>query len=268
MSSNFISYRGTPIHYTDVGRGSVILLLHGFLENASMWDDYANELSKHFRVICIDLPGHGKSDCFGYVHSMDEMAAVVKTIADHHHLKRYHIVGHSMGGYVALAFGEKHPDVPKSITLFHSTALADSESKKQDRNRAIKLVKEHPEAFVKHSLPMLFRSKSRTIFRDEIKNLVKEALKMPVQGIIAALEGMKERPDREVLLHLSPIPFLFITGKRDSVLPFEKIEPQLSAPMVVDRLITENGHMGFIEDRDLCLETLIYFINDIEKAHS
>ncbi|KAB2805389.1 alpha/beta fold hydrolase [Phaeocystidibacter luteus] len=268
MSSKFISHRGTPIHYTDAGRGSAVILLHGFLENSTMWKDYAAELAKSYRVICIDLPGHGKSDCFGYVHSMDEMAAVVKAIADHHHLKRYHIVGHSMGGYVALAFGEKHPDVPKSITLFHSTALADSDEKKVDRSRAIKLVKEQPEAFVKHSLPMLFRSKSRKIYRTEIKGMIAEALKMPVQGIIAALEGMKERPDREVLLHLSPIPFLFITGKRDTVLPFEKIEPQLSAPMVVDRLITENGHMGFIEDRDLCLETLTYFINDIEKAHA
>lgn len=268
MSSSFIEHRGVPVHYTDKGKGSTIILLHGFLESVSMWNDYSTELSKEYRVICIDLPGHGRSDCIGYVHTMEEMADVIKAVADHLRLKRYHLIGHSMGGYVALAFAEAHPDIPKSTTLFHSTALADSLEKQKDRDRAIELVKRSPESFIKHSLPMLFRSKSRSIYRKEIKKMVEEALKMPIQGVIAALEGMKERNDREVLLHLSPVPFCMIAGKRDSVLPFEKIEPQLKAPRVIDRLVTENSHMGFIEDRDLCLETIQYFIRDIEKQYS
>lgn len=265
MSAHFLNYRGTPIRYTDSGSGPVILLLHGFLESLEMWDDYRSTFENSYRVVCIDLPGHGQSDCFGYVHSMEEMAECVKSVADHLRLKRYHMIGHSMGGYVCLAFAELYPDIPKSITLFHSTTLADSEEKKKDRERAIKLVKENVEGFIKQAIPLLFRSKSRELHRHQVKRMVKLALRTPLQGVIASLEGMKERPDREVLLHLSPVPFLFITGKRDTVLPFEKIEPQLSAPQVKDRLITENGHMGFIEDRDLCLETIEYFIHDIER---
>lgn len=265
MSSNILNYRGTPIRYTDTGSGAVILLLHGFLESLEMWDDYRSELETKYRVIAIDLPGHGQSGCFGYVHTMDEMAECVKAVADHERLKRYHIIGHSMGGYVALAFAEKYPDIPKSITLFHSTTFADSEAKKKDRDRAIRLVKENADGFIKQAIPMLFRSKSRELYRSQVKKLVNSALRTPLQGVVAALEGMKERPDREVLLHLSPVPFLFIAGKRDSVLPFEKIEPQLEAPRVIDRLVTENSHMGFIEDRDLCLETIEYFIHDIER---
>lgn len=263
--SSYLSHRGTPIHYTECGRGSVVILLHGFLESIHMWNDYANELSKKYRVVCIDLPGHGNSGCFGYVHSMDEMAETVKVVADHLRLKRYHLVGHSMGGYVALAFGELYPDIPKSITLFHSTTYPDSESKKLDRDRAIQVVKKSPDALIKVSIPNLFRAKSRKIYKTQIANMIAEARKMPVQGIIAALEGMKERPDREALLHLSPIPFCIIAGKKDNVLPIEKMEEQMHAPRVLDRLITENGHMGFIEDRDLCLETLSYFIEDIER---
>lgn len=230
-----------------------------------MWDDYAAELRDKYRVIQIDLPGHGQSGCFGYVHSMEEMADAVKAVTDHLRLKRFHIVGHSMGGYVALAFGEAHPDTPKSITLFHSTALADSDEKKRDRDRAIQVVKKAPDTFIKVSIPNLFRPKSRALYKERISEIISSAKRMPVQGIIAALEGMKDRSDREALLHLSPIPFCIITGKKDHVLPLEKILPQMEAPMVVDRLITENGHMGFIEDRDLCLETLRYFIDDIER---
>lgn len=265
MSSNVFNYRGTPIRYRDSGSGAVILLLHGFLESLEMWEDYASELESKYRVISIDLPGHGQSGCFGYVHSMEEMAECVKAVADHLRLKRYHMIGHSMGGYVSLAFAELYPDIPKSITLFHSTALADSEEKKKDRDRAIKLVKDNADGFIKQAVPLLFRSKSRELYRSRVKELVRLALRTPLQGVVAALEGMKERPDREVLLHLSPVPFLFIAGKRDTVLPFEKIEPQMSAPRVIDRLVTENSHMGFIEDRDLCLETIEYFIHDIEK---
>ncbi len=268
MKSEFMNHRGVPIHFKHAGEGSTVILLHGFLESSQMWDDYAKELSTQYRVIAIDLPGHGKSDCLGYVHSMEEMAAVVKAIADHFRLKRYHLIGHSMGGYVALAFAEAHPDIPKSITLFHSTTLADSPAKKKDRVRAIELVKRAPDSFVKLSIPLLFRPKSRKLFQKEIKALVSEAMRMPVQGIVAALEGMKERADREVLLHLSPVPFLIIAGRRDPVLSFDKIEPQISSPQVADRLITKNGHMGFIEDRELCLEAIQYFLNDIENRHS
>ncbi len=263
--NSFLNFRGAPIHYSDVGSGSVVILLHGFLESSTMWEFFRSKLSEKHRVVSIDLPGHGKSGCFGYVHTMEEMAEAVKAVIDQLRLKRYHIIGHSMGGYVALAFAEAHPDLPKSITLFHSTALADSAEKQRDRDRAIQLVKQDSEGFIKHAIPLLFRPKSRTEFRAEIKAMVAEALRMPVQGVIAALEGMKNRPDREVLLHLSPVPFLFIAGRRDTVLPIEKIEPQLEAPQVKDRLITENSHMGFLEDRDLCLESIRYFINDIDK---
>lgn len=230
-----------------------------------MWNDYADAMAGKYRVICIDLPGHGLSGSFGYVHTMDEMAEVVKAVADHLRLKRYHLIGHSMGGYVALAFAEAHPDIPKSITLFHSTTYADSPEKKKDRDRAIAIAKQQPETFVGISLPLLFRPRSRKLHREGIRKMVERAKKMPVQGIIAALEGMKERPDREALIHLSPVPFCMIAGKRDTVLKIDTILPQMKAPRVEDRLITENGHMGFMEDRDLCLETIEYFIHNIEN---
>src|ERR1044072_4356356 len=100
---------GAKIRYADVGKGRVVVLLHGFLENLEVWfgNGFAQELAKHYRVIAIDLPGHGKSECVGYVHRMERMAAVVKAVMDGLGLRRYTVAGHSMGGYAALAFAEK-----------------------------------------------------------------------------------------------------------------------------------------------------------------
>ena len=109
------------------------------------------------RAICIDLPGHGQSDCIGYIHTMEEMAEAVFAVVKHLRLRKISIVGHSMGGYVALALAEREPDMLRSLTLYHSTASADSMWKKQDRKRAIELIKKNHKSFIRASIPLLFR---------------------------------------------------------------------------------------------------------------
>ena len=110
-----LQHKGINIFYSDVGKGSAVVLLHGFLENATMWKDIVPELSKKNRVITIDLLGHGKSDCLGYVHSMDLFAETVETILKHLRVRKCIIIGHSLGGYVALAFAETHPQKIKGL---------------------------------------------------------------------------------------------------------------------------------------------------------
>src|SRR5690606_2976976 len=146
-----------------------------------------------------------------------------------HHLKlkKVLLAGHSMGGYVSLAFAEKYPEFVKGIILLNSTTRADSVTKKKDRDRAIDIVKKDHKGFIRNAIPMLFRPKNRRIFQKEIQALKKEALQMSQQGVIAALEGMKVRIDREVLLHFAPYPFLFIAAERDPALPFETLAEQL-----------------------------------------
>src|ERR1044071_7202110 len=112
---------GAKVRYADTGKGRVVVLLHGFLESLEVWfgNGFAQELAQHFRVIAIDLPGHGKSDCVGYVHRMERMADVVKGVMDELGLRRYAMVGHSMGGYVALAFAERYKENLCGLCLFH-----------------------------------------------------------------------------------------------------------------------------------------------------
>ena len=99
-SRKYIKFKEGRIAYTSSGKGRAIVLLHGFLGSASIWEQTKNALSKQFKVICIDLPGHGESDCFGYMHSMELMAQSVKAVMDKLRFKKYVLVGHSMGGYV------------------------------------------------------------------------------------------------------------------------------------------------------------------------
>ena len=258
----FVTHKNSSVHYSDQGKGRTVVFIHGFLENLSMWDDFVAALSKNYRVVCVDLLGHGLTPSIGYVHTMDEMAEAVKSVLNHLKLRKYTLVGHSMGGYVALAFAEYYPDHVASLCLFYSSAKEDTPDKKALRLRAIEAVKLNHKSFVRLTIPSLFRPKNRKIYRNKINTLIEQAQKMSVQGIVAALDGMRERPDREALLHFGPYPVLIICGKRDERLPMEYMKSQLAAPNVVDRLITENGHMGHIEDTQVCIETIDQFLHD------
>lgn len=255
-------FKGTDIFYTDQGKGKAVVFLHGFLENSSMWEPFISKFSKKNRVICIDLLGHGHSGCLGYVHSMELMAEAVSAVLKHLKIRRYILVGHSMGGYVALAFAEKNPDAVKGLCLMNSTANADSPDKKENRDRAIVAVKQNHKTFIRMAISNLFRPKNRTIFSEEIKQVKKEALRTPLQGIVAALEGMKIREDREVLLHFSPYKKMLIVSKKDPVLDFDKLINQTKGTGV-NLVVFPDGHMSHIENRDDFSFNLMHFIENI-----
>ncbi|MFZ0596221.1 MAG: alpha/beta hydrolase, partial [Flavobacterium sp.] len=195
-----IQYKNTKISFTDSGEGTAIVLLHGFLENKKMWKEYVDLFSENYRVITIDLLGHGESDCLGYVHSMEDNANVVHEVLDHLKIEKATVLGHSMGGYVGLAFAELFPKNINKLVLLNSSSKADSHDKKINRNRAIKAVKQNYVNFVSLAIANLFSENNRTRLADEIEKVKIQALKTPLQGIVASLEGMKIRKDRESLL--------------------------------------------------------------------
>lgn len=254
-----LDYKGTSVFYTDEGKGKTIVLLHGFLENSTMWDAIKPNLIKRHRVVCIDLLGHGQTECFGYVHSMDLMAEVVYEVLHALKIRRSIFVGHSMGGYVALAFAEQYPDNVKGLCLLNSTSRADSPERISLRNRAINAVKTNYSNLIKMSISNLFRPKNRALFQDEIKLIKDEALKTPLQGYIAAQEGMKIRFDREALLHFSPYPKLIIFGKKDPVLNYEEILDQVHNTDV-KHVELPDGHMSHIENKEEVIVALQEFV--------
>jgi pimeloyl-ACP methyl ester carboxylesterase len=257
-------FKNTSISYTDQGKGTAIVLLHGFLENKKMWDAFIPEWSKKFRIITIDLLGHGETGCMGYVHSMENNADVVHEVLAELRLRKAILVGHSMGGYVALAFAELYPDVVKGLVLLNSTSRADSEERKTNRDRAIKAVKQSFQNFISLSISNLFSEENRERLSESIENVKKEALKTPLQGIVASLEGMKIRIDREVLLHLTPYPKLLVLGKKDPVLNYEETKEQIEDTQV-QLLSYPDGHMSHIENQDVLRIELLQFFKAVKS---
>jgi len=239
-----------------------VVFLHGFLENSTMWDFFTAEFSKKYRVITIDLLGHGETECLGYIHTMEDMADMVLAVLRELHIRKAAFVGHSMGGYVALAMAELYPDMIKGIVLQNSTSRPDSEERKQNRDRAIKAVKQSYTNFVRMSIANLFSEDNRERLAAEIEAVKEKALKTPLQGIVAALEGMKVRKSREVILHTAAFPMLLVLGKKDPVMNYDENIDQVNGTDV--KLITyPDGHMAHIEDRDLLLKDMGEFLKSI-----
>ncbi|MGL2965542.1 alpha/beta fold hydrolase [Flavobacterium sp. XGLA_31] len=255
-------YKNTKISYTDEGKGTAVLLLHGFLENKTMWNAFVPELAKKHRVITVDLLGHGETECLGYVHVMEDQADMLYALLLFLKIRKAVLVGHSMGGYVALAFAELYPDHVKGLFLLNSTSRADSEERKINRDRAVVCVKQNYVNFVSMSIANLFSEDNRVRLAEEIEAVKAQALKTPLQGIVAALEGMKIRKDREVILHFAPYPIQLVLGQKDGVLPYEDNIDQLEGTKV--QLTTfPDGHMSHIENESELLKVLLSFLKKV-----
>ena len=256
-----LDYKNAAIFYTDSGKGPAVVLIHGFLENTTMWNVIIPELSKRNRVIAIDLLGHGKSDCIGYTHSMELFAETLEAVLKKVRIRKCVLVGHSLGGYVALAFAAKHPKRVKGLCLMNSTSNEDTADRKLLRTRANKMVHKNFSNLVRMSFTNLFSEESRIVFKDQMKNALSEAMQTPIQGYIAGQEGMKLRPNRNHVLAENSFKKLIIMGKKDAVLDYktslEEVEKTNSKHVALPQ-----GHMSHIEN----LEELILILKDFLKS--
>lgn len=261
MDSKFVPYKGIPIHYKDKGTGRALVFLHGFLEHLDMWETVTARIKPSFRIITVDLLGHGKTPCLSYVHTMSDMAEAVKAVLNHLKLRRYVVFGHSMGGYVSLALAEKYPKNVIALGLINSTSAADSKEKQTNRNRAIVAVKKHRKTFIADAIKQLFWAENHIALEKKIQEVQGEALKTNVQGIVAALEGMKIRKDLRHVIVNRNITTLIVTGKFDTVIDQNyllKLKPYLN----IEFHALKGGHMSHVENNS----ELSYIINTfIEK---
>jgi len=256
----FAEFKKSKIHYTDTGKGRVVVLLHGFLGSHEVWTEFTKKLSKKFRVITIDLPGHGETPSIGYYHSTELLAQSVKAVLDKAGVRRYVIAGHSMGGYVALAFAELYSENVSGLCLFNSTSYADSEEKKREREKVIRLVKKEHKHYVAEVVTSLFAPENISKITNEVEKVKRIAVSVSKQSIINSLEGMKERKSRDMILKFAEFPVLFIIGKKDSVINFETMYPQMGLCKYPSVLMLENsGHMGFYEAPKETLKELSLF---------
>lgn len=262
---SFLTISDKKIRISDQGKGDVVVLLHGYLESLDIWSDFAEELSKSFRVISIDIPGHGESEVIDPNQSMIVIANTLRNILVELKVSSCFMVGHSMGGYVSLMFQKLYPEMLWASSLFHSHPFADSEETKKKRLREIKLVEEgKKELIAKVNIPNAFADDNLINFNTEIEKSIEIAYKTPNDGIIANLHAMMNRPDFSELISDSEIPFLLVAGKKDNYIDFENLIPKINLPKKGILSTLENsGHMGFIEEKEKSLEIIKQFINTI-----
>lgn len=252
------TYKGAEIFFTSHGNGNPLILLHGFLESSNIWGDFIHEYQTGRQIVTIDLPGHGKSGCFDKVHSMEEMAEAVHEVLSTLNLQKADFTGHSMGGYVALAYLEKYPKAINKLILLNSTPAADSEEKKQNRERSIAVVRKNKPAFVSMAISNLLSPENSEKFKDELSIMKKEAEIFPLQGITAALEGMKIRTNRiSILKNFSGEKYI-ITGRRDPILEYLDIKT-IAQQTECSFIPYPDGHLALIENKADFLQTM-YFI--------
>ena len=245
------------LHYEISGNGKKILvLLHGFMENNTIWSDMENHFSKDFTLVKIDLPGHGKSEIYHSIHSMEMMAEKVKEVTDNINANKINILGHSMGGYVSLAFAEKFPELVESLTLFFSTTLADDEEKKQIRRRSTAVIDENFETFVNASIPNLFSNNEKDILEGKIELAKKIAKSTNKEGVKAAQLGMAERPNRTEILETLDTKILIIAGKYDNAVKTENLLKALPDKTNIKTYVLDCGHCGHWEKPTICAEII------------
>ena len=255
-----IIFKNANIFYSDEGKGNAIVLIHGFLENSSMWDAIKPELIKKNRVITLDLLGHGKSDCIGYMHTMELLAETLEAILKHLRIRKSVLIGHSLGGYVALAFAEKFADKVKGLCLLNSTSNDDNDERKILRARANKMVQTNFTNMVRMSFTNLFGPESKIKYRLELEEALKEALKTSLQGYIAAQEGMRIRPNRNHILKNNNFKKLIIIGEKDPVLEFSSSIKEAEYTNS-QYMVFPNGHMSHIENKVELISALKNFID-------
>lgn len=255
-----ISFADGSIRYKIEGQGPAIVFIHGFMENARIWRSMVPKFSSKFTVVRINLPGHGKSSVFGNIHTMEFMAEAVNAVLEAENIKKAMLVGHSMGGYVSLAFAEAYKDKVSALVLFSSICFDDTPERKHERDRAAKAAEAHKMKYITSVIPNLFHVRSGLKASKKIFKLVKIASKQPKEGIVAAIKGMRDRKDRSHVIRDAEFPLLFLAGQDDFLIPLERVqEMHRIQPEASITVIEQCGHVGFLEQKKECLAALKTF---------
>lgn len=263
MTERFIMAGDTALHVCDSQAGDrCVVLLHGYLESLLVWDDFVPLLYKQVRVVTVDLPGHGISVVDGECHSMEFLADTVAAGIRALGIGRCTVVGHSMGGYVALALCERYPELLDGLVLLSSTPNADTPEKQENRRREIEIVKSGRKEMLARVAPAAgFAEENRARLRDAIEDLAEQVYVTEDAGIVALLNGMIARKDRNELLRTTQVPVLFVLGRKDGYIPAEVAERMVAEhPEAQVAWLEHSGHMGFLEEPEATAEALLRFV--------
>lgn len=241
------------------GEGKVLLFIHGFPMHQSVWDDFGQRFADTSKVITIDLPGFGNSPVLPGSFTIDQVADQVINLLSEMHLLNVVVVGHSLGGYVALSMISKRPDLFSGLVLFHSTAFADSEEKKQSRDKAIEFIERNGvQTFTMNFIAPLFADPGNSAI-ERVKVIASQSTK---EAVVGYTKAMRNRADQIKTLKSFKKPTLFLAGEKDQGIPVESIHKQAAECQYPEIHILQNvGHMGMFEKPEEIASKIKHFLN-------
>jgi pimeloyl-ACP methyl ester carboxylesterase len=256
-------YKGEPLVYEIRGAGLPVMLVHGFTEDRRIWDPLLKGMEEKYRWILPDLPGSGESALNKTFSTLRDFGDALNAILEAEKINEIILIGHSMGGYISLAFAEKHPEKIRGLGLFHSSSYPDSEEKKESRNKNIRFIqKNDPSLFVEQAIPGLFSESFKAAHPEEIRKLIDRYANFSRESLVLYLEAMKNRPATTGVLNSISKPVLFIMGEEDKAVPIKDSLEQCHLPGIsYIHILAHTAHMGMIENTFLCNSFIDQFLS-------
>jgi pimeloyl-ACP methyl ester carboxylesterase len=236
-----------------------LVLVHGHGVDASIWENLKENLSE-YEVLTPDISTDTQYDSIeAYAAGLNEWLKTKK-------IEKCVMIGHSMGGYLTLAFAEKYPETLEGFGLFHSTAYADDEAKLEQRKKTLAFMETHgAAAFIKQSAPNMYAESFTKEHPKVLKNHVEKYSQLPTEAVIAGFKAIMNRPNRTQVLQNATVPVLFIFGQEDKLISFEKNIGLTELPKENHTLIlAESGHMGMLEDSEATTKAIREFMESIQ----
>jgi pimeloyl-ACP methyl ester carboxylesterase len=264
LQENFITYKTKNIFYRKYGSGKPVMFVHGFGEDGTIWNNQIAALQNHYLLLIPDLPGSGKSEMLTENNiNIADYATVMQAILAQEKITQCCMLGHSMGGYIALAFAEKYTELLNGLGLVHSTAYTDTELKIATRKKAIEFIQANgSQAFLKTSTPNLFWDKEKN--KAAIDNLIEEGYNFTQAALVQYYHAMISRKDTTAVLKTFTKPFLFIIGQYDEAVPFADSMQQTYVPSYAYvHILRSSEHMGMLEEKDKVNTILASFLQSI-----
>ena len=258
------NYLNSEIFYEVMGDGQPVVLLHGFAEDRNIWNEQVNFLQEYCQLIIPDLPGTGKSGMLRENATIDDYAASVHALLSEEDIDKCIMWGHSMGGYITLAFAERYAEKLAAFGFVHSTAFADNDEKKASRKKGIQMMEEYGVlSFLKNTTPNLFSENFKNQHPERVLDLIEQGKNFSKEALVQYYTAMMNRPDRTEVLAKSNVPVLFIIGSEDKAAPLDDLLKQVSLPNISYIHIIEGvGHMSLWEEADQLNNYLLDFIKN------
>ncbi|MFA6262428.1 MAG: alpha/beta hydrolase [Bacteroidia bacterium] len=240
------------------GTGPNLVLLHGFCENSTCFNEQVFLLKDFFSVTVIDLPGVGKSPYMENL-SIEKMADAVHHTLQENGIQEMVMIGHSMGGYVTLSYAKKYEETLKGFGLLHSTANPDNEERKLKREQAMAVISEKGhEHYVRQFIPPLFAPGYAN--KAKLDFMVEEGLKTSRNAVLGQILSMKQRPSSREFIQETNLPVFFMAGKMDAIIPEkDMIEQAAMVKQGYINVLENSAHMGMIEEPDACATAIREF---------